>query len=235
MVIAASNSSDKMKKSADYVCTGTDDQIIINEALAEVFNDWGNSGEVVLLNGDYSISDSIILKEGVDLVGKGGYWPIIKFGANPSTDKYILDGTVDYECYGYYTLKNLYIANPYEGDFSHVVGGLLTDTHAEVMINKVHFTNLPLAMHMKGLYQSWIINSFFDLLTTGIKLEEGTWGNGINADIISNNHFTRTTTGINLVDVGSKALITSNFFDDITTPITGELGSVEEYGNYGIT
>ena len=65
VVIAASNSLNKTE--SDYVCSGTDDQITINAALASMTR----SGEVRLLEGDYSISDTVNMPSMVSLIGCG--------------------------------------------------------------------------------------------------------------------------------------------------------------------
>ena len=66
IVVAASNSRDTTR--ADYVCDGTDDQVEINAAINQV--GWAK-GSVVLLEGDYYVTDSINLVSFVSIRGQG--------------------------------------------------------------------------------------------------------------------------------------------------------------------
>ena len=51
-LVAAKNSSNDMKAIADYVCTGSNDETTINQAIAAT----ANGGEVVLASGFYRLS-----------------------------------------------------------------------------------------------------------------------------------------------------------------------------------
>lgn len=64
IVVAASNSVAPGAVDADFVCTGTDDQITINAAIAAA----GDRGHVLLLEGLYDITDSI------DVAGNNDLW-----------------------------------------------------------------------------------------------------------------------------------------------------------------
>lgn len=69
-VVAASNSTDHGKASADYVCDGTADDVEINAALAAA--DPGIGAGVLLLEGFYSLAASITLNQfGQGLRGQG--------------------------------------------------------------------------------------------------------------------------------------------------------------------
>lgn len=69
IIIAAYNSKDKTK--ADYVCTGSGDHTIINNAINSCVTGGSNGGRVLLLEGDYYLSDRLILKNNVILEGQG--------------------------------------------------------------------------------------------------------------------------------------------------------------------
>ena len=56
-IIAASNSIDKSK--ADYVCDGVSDQVEINQAIADL----SGGGRIILLDGQFNISSSIIINQ----------------------------------------------------------------------------------------------------------------------------------------------------------------------------
>ena len=67
LTVAASDSSDEAKRRADIVCVGEDDQVRINLMV----NRLANGGQLNLLEGTYSISDSIILNDNITLQGEG--------------------------------------------------------------------------------------------------------------------------------------------------------------------
>ena len=64
-VVAASNS---LRKNADYICDGTDDQAEINAAISSLGT---SGGSVILLEGTYSITGPINLASNVALIGQG--------------------------------------------------------------------------------------------------------------------------------------------------------------------
>jgi len=66
ILIAASNSTESIKEKADYVCTGVNDQLTINNILSSLTN-----GEICLLAGDYYISGEINPVSNVDIKGFG--------------------------------------------------------------------------------------------------------------------------------------------------------------------
>lgn len=67
LIVAASNSNNTDR--ADYVCTGTNDDIIINQALNALP---AAGGSVILLEGTYNITNSIIIpKDNITLLGNG--------------------------------------------------------------------------------------------------------------------------------------------------------------------
>lgn len=67
VVVAASDTPDFLKKSADYICDGTDDQVEIQQAINELAS---SGGTVVLLPGEYNIYDDIsINSENISIYG----------------------------------------------------------------------------------------------------------------------------------------------------------------------
>lgn len=70
LYVAASNSPASMSIGCDYICTGTDDDVTINSALASLTN----GGKVILLNGDFYSSATggvKVANDGVTLEGSG--------------------------------------------------------------------------------------------------------------------------------------------------------------------
>ncbi len=68
LVIAAVDSSTKGKAGADYVCDGTADQAVINEAIEELEF---SGGMILLLEGTYVINDAIRMMSNITLAGQG--------------------------------------------------------------------------------------------------------------------------------------------------------------------
>jgi len=66
ILVAASNSTAAAKASADYTCTGTADQTTINTALTAAA-----TGRVVLAEGTYNLTASIIMPANTSLFGQG--------------------------------------------------------------------------------------------------------------------------------------------------------------------
>lgn len=66
IVVAAFDTADSLKSGADYVCTGTNDQIIIQQAIDSL-----NCGTVTLLGGTYIITSEINPKSNVNIEGDG--------------------------------------------------------------------------------------------------------------------------------------------------------------------
>lgn len=67
LTVAAYNSNDEGRRRADIVCTGQHDQRDINRALQRV----GVGGKVSLLEGDFNITDSIIIPSNRQIEGQG--------------------------------------------------------------------------------------------------------------------------------------------------------------------
>lgn len=84
LVVAANDSTDKSKAGADYVCDGTSDQVEIQAAIDALPS--GVRGTVVLLEGNYEISDSITVAYGLTLQGLGRYSTVINLAAGSDVD-----------------------------------------------------------------------------------------------------------------------------------------------------
>jgi len=67
LTVAASDSSEANKSNADYICSGSNDQVTINSAIAKLTA----GGKVLLLEGTYSIAGAINLLDSVTLAGQG--------------------------------------------------------------------------------------------------------------------------------------------------------------------
>lgn len=81
IVIAASNSSSRSKKVADFICTGTSDQTIINTAIGLLPS---TGGELRLTEGTFNISAPIIINKGINFKGSGQFTQIFLSNASNS-------------------------------------------------------------------------------------------------------------------------------------------------------
>ena len=72
VLIAASNAPQDLKDIADFVCSGTDDQVQINQAINELIPNRSDLGGTVQLSpGTFFISDKIRMRPRVSLIGSG--------------------------------------------------------------------------------------------------------------------------------------------------------------------
>ncbi len=94
IVVAASNSSDADKASADYVATGTSDQTVINTALtnADPAGTGRKTGRVVLLAGTFTTTDAISIPNDTTLAGIGR-GTLIKFANIDGQNKNMVTNT----------------------------------------------------------------------------------------------------------------------------------------------
>jgi len=86
VIVCSVNSSDEIKRSADYVCDGINDQNMINDAIDTAYalslvNIKGR-GTVLLLSGQYVIKSSINIKSGVSLIGQHGLYGVTLNGSS---------------------------------------------------------------------------------------------------------------------------------------------------------
>ena len=224
VVIAASNSSDKMKKGADYVCTGSDDQEVINKVLQECnVGDW-KQRTILLANGNFYISDSIIIPNQVNFIGQGGLnavtniWaadgldgtkenvPVIKIDPTPATRGLQTIKGFNTSMYNY-RLTN---------DFN--IGIDLTNSDYGL----IHLEDLQIADCNKygitigsgGLIR---LKDLYIYVSSGVTTEAGINLEGTNTFYLLNSYIRRYSTGIKLSNSVARGVITNNIFRDITT------------------
>ncbi len=72
MLVAAANAPQSMRDVADYVCSGSNDQATINEALQSTYPDTNGLGGVVQLSpGTFNCSGSVRMRRRTSLIGAG--------------------------------------------------------------------------------------------------------------------------------------------------------------------
>lgn len=84
VVVAASDAADLSKSKADFVCSGTNDQDTINQAISTL----SNGGRVLLTEGTYNVTDSLFGNSGVVLQGLGRATVITGATVGPIVDNF---------------------------------------------------------------------------------------------------------------------------------------------------
>lgn len=97
ITVAAKDAPAYVKDNANYVCTGTNDHLVINQAITEAATGpvAGSSqralNAVELSGGEYNCSGAVLLRSGVDVAGAGPYASVLRAvnittatGAGPS-------------------------------------------------------------------------------------------------------------------------------------------------------
>ena len=157
IIIAASNTSPEwVKYSADYICSGTNDNIIIQNAVNSLTN---TGGKIILLNGCYKISAQInINKPNVSIEGMGNSTEInVSAGSkinifNVSKKKFCLSG--------------MYITN---SSYSYDIVGS-TDQSSTVIIDNIEVNDnkLNYMCNMNYLNNSRISNCYISGSNAGL-------------------------------------------------------------------
>ncbi len=189
-VVAASNSSDLGKKQADYACDGTDDQVEIQAAIDAV--DAVGGGCVLLLEGNYSISDTIDVASNLIIRGMGTN--TILTLADGVDDKHMFSNIELPRSRTHLTIENLRM----EGNFANTVGssGGIFFEHSGVEQAVDHFTlrNCYIRDFRYNLVHLYTYSHYF---------------------IFEGNHFESTNNvGIYIDNHSDHGIITHNYFQD---------------------
>ena len=208
VVIAASNSSEKMKKSADYVCTGSDDQELINEALASIasIKTGYHESNVLLCSGNYNISNSIVIHNGVAFRGASRFTTIISSKDADIVGIPAINLSKDYEVSG----------NIYAG--AVVIEELTLDNYSNIANN-----DWSIAIEGADLYSNMglIIRNIYSLaFPSGVRIKKSNFHSYIqNFGLYSDSGATHTKSiGIELIDV-DNTMITNNYIRYMPTGI----------------
>lgn len=174
-VVAASNATPDLKARADYVCDGVDDQVEIQAAINAVRNYWGAGGAggyggtVVLLPGLYSCSDSIQLKNRVNIKGTGNLQnTVVEFESGSNCDGFVFDCS-DSNHRGQFAIENLLIRNKNNGTYWGMKITASGDELYDTILKRIYFAGAGNSSDQTGgnLYieKSWslrIENCWFE-------------------------------------------------------------------------
>ncbi|WP_211530491.1 PemB family protein [Methanocalculus chunghsingensis] len=122
IIVAASDSSESAKQSADYVAPGVNDHLTIQEALNAVPS---SGGEVLLMEGTYICERSIRPKELTTLRGEGETKTFIKFVKNDAHLSVINEGV---------TLRDFHVSGE---NYSYPYKGVVTIRVGHVTVRNV--------------------------------------------------------------------------------------------------
>lgn len=134
IVVAASDSSEKSEAQADYVCDGTDDDVVINAAIASLTPERTNYEKIICLGGNYVISDRLLIPDytvfemlgNVTLDNGANTHMIRNAGTENGNSNIILRG-------GTY--------NGNAANQTHAVDGILLDKVNNVTVEDVHISH----------------------------------------------------------------------------------------------
>lgn len=228
IVVASQVSPDNLKAGADYICTGIDDEVIINQAITDAFVE-GVGGTVILLGGQYSLSDSIISKKGVDIIGMGGLKAKLNWNDNPSTEKSTINIT-NHD--GFIKLENIYFG----GYNANVVSAIDIYEAGHLIIKDCQISGFETGINIGVAFSSTIQNCEFNGSAapnpaTGILIGE----EAENLQIVFN-QFRFLTNGINGGPYSCGGTLIGNMFNsgNVTNPLIGETDGLTQAGNSGI-
>lgn len=223
LIVAASDSLHPER--ADYVCNGVDDQIQIQAAIDEI-PDILSGGQIVFLEGYFSISETIQVRARVSFAGMGMNRTVFK----------IADSAVDTDV----DIFNLYRPEAHVNitrfENFKIVGSdaVPTATHNGIVnrnYNEFSLTNFEIGYlnnyglqliyePLLGMNYNYIHNCYFTRCDNGlIVIDDG--GGTLNDLIISNSFFERNSIEIKADCEASDILMTGNRFHDAKINIAG--------------
>ena len=212
IIIAASNSSLSGRDGADFVCTGINDQIMINSAISALPT---GGGSILLLEGTYNITGNIVInRNNVFITGQGNN-TVLFIPNNTNTDISIFTGTGR----NHITISNLRIngnqVNQMHG-WMHV--GIVFINSSSISFYNLNIENMLMnAINLNNSHSCIVafnrfLNCSTPILCQGNHIDVfnnivvNSWGNGIDirqsgitpqlGGIITNNYITGLTCGI---------------------------------------
>ena len=228
ITISASNSRESSTKNADYVCTGTNDDIIIQKALSDL-NTLGIGGKIIFLEGTYVVNNTIYVYPNMIIEGQGSN-TIFKVANSVGTAINVFTNSTTSD--NNITIKNILI----DGNSSNNSGGNITGIYLKqgldftienvivknAIINGIHSTNSTKNIINKckvygtsggsgiycwGLTQSMLIsNTTYLCSDSGISINNASTNNIIKDNI----SYSNGTRGLYVADTSSQNNINSN-------------------------
>lgn len=135
ILVAASDTVARVKSRADFICTGTDDQTVINAAMLAAYDSLG--GRVVLARGTFNLSSHIEVISGVSLEG---------MTIAGSTTLRLADGSTSFAIRALnkndVTIKNLTVDGNHPNRGVNTNATILLQNSFDVRVSNVKMSNL---------------------------------------------------------------------------------------------
>lgn len=203
----------------DYLCDGTDDQVEINAAIQALPS---GGGEIVILDGTYNISATILVnRDNVSLIGNGRNTQL-KRNWNSNNDEGIVTLNADYcsikEIYFYGTRLTSYSHNIYVkySNYCTINNNYTYSGESYILLTNSQYNTISSNNGIFGYYGIVLTNtSSFNTIDNNIVDEIETNTNS-NFNIISNN---KSIGNSAIVILSANNTITGNNFSDGSTGI----------------
>lgn len=162
VLVAASDASDSDKLIADYVCTGTSDDVFINDAIGRIST---NGGTVYLSGGTFNLASTINLSGGsndtnnvnLSLIGQGNETTLLKPASGVHGITITNDPKVD--------IEDIYIYITGASDGIHAIApttgslrGFWNSYFKNIMVQGDNSTSTGYVMYMQNPFRSTFIN-----------------------------------------------------------------------------
>jgi len=239
LLVAASNASESVKSSADYVCDGTDDQVQLNAAIAELKA--GIGGRIVLSEGLFNLSNYLTQFNGASNIifeGQGvatiinffftDYWAFDMTGANNNVlqNFQIINATIQtaIKTDGVHNIFNNLRIVGIIGSASeasiYIVGGSNRDN----IVSNCRFIGAGYGVRFRGKENIAENNICFSQWYSGIVIEDAA-----SVENIVTNNFVRDCKGVGIeIALGLYNIISGNEVKNCTT------NSIKSTGDYNI-
>lgn len=196
--VAASDASDESKALSNYVCTGTDDHLVIQQAIDDIRTAYagttlGPGAAVWLSEGTFTLGDSVNL--GVDT--NDFFLSLRGSGTGSTFLRPAVAGTLTAVLVSRIDGNGLSIQDARFIDFSIGIDLDIAGSYNYVQVRSCHFSSCTTGVHLSS-NQHWIRDCSFDGCTTGIYLD------GSARHLIEDNHFYGNTS-----DIAGRAMDTT--------------------------
>jgi len=193
--IASSNASQETKDSADFVCDGTNDELVVNNAISQlpdVYSSGRRGGTILFSEGNFYFEDPISITEVMQITLQGmgnstNFW-MINEASPTSTLKPIISvehASFSSEAWDKTNIKDIFFMSQSQVNAVGVMANLLHYIFIDGCMFKGHKMT---GVHFTDVNNGSITNNFFENVLTGIKGVSDV--KDIEDILILNNHFT---------------------------------------------
>jgi len=182
IVVAASNSSEHVKKIADYVCDGVDDQVEIQAAI----DSFSGPGRILLAEGLFSFSSGITIPSSFMLLGMG--WNTVLKIAEGASSFTLISNDDPTGGNSSIAVRDLKIDGSYDLNAGTGYDYIKLDNCSYVKVNNIYVTNAetlagvlqgPCIQFISSQYGDFSNNWFVDSRDGGILISDSSFVNVI--------------------------------------------------------